>query len=187
MEGIVSRLLGMLRSERGQLPVVRERIILASLIQQSWKPFAQRAEAKQLQISTDIAAGDEIDTDPTLLRSIITSLLDNAVEYTPAGCKLQLQARVRDGRLAVQVSNTVQHLAQADLPNLFERFWRKDLARSSTEHSGLGLSLARAFAHALAYELTATFDGDSFLQLQISGPATANNVPIDSPSTVSSR
>jgi two-component system sensor histidine kinase QseC len=169
MEGMVRRLLTLLRSENGQLPAVRERIGMRPLIEQAWKPFAQRAKLKRLQFFHHATAGDEVETDPVLLRSILTSLLDNAVEYTPAGGKLVIDSKVQNGRVHLEIANNVENLTAEDVSRLFDRFWRKDPARSSGEHSGLGLSLARGFAQALGYELTARLDGTSMLSLQLSG------------------
>lgn len=54
-----------------------------------------------------------------------------------------------------------------DVPKLFDRFWRRDRARSGSDHSGLGLSLARAFALALGYRLSATLDRGAQLTLTL--------------------
>ncbi len=112
-----------------------------------------------------------IETDPILLRSILLNLAQNAVEYAPRGGSIHVACAIDAGRFAVSVSNTVDQLTAKDVPRLFDRFWRGDAARSGTEHSGLGLSLARAFARTLQCELTATLD-ESCLTLGLSGPAT---------------
>jgi two-component system sensor histidine kinase QseC len=103
-----------------------------------------------------------------LARSILTNLLDNVMEYTPVGGVVRIEGHVEGQQLKLRVSNTVENLTPEDLPKLFDRFWRKDLARSANEHSGLGLPLARAFARALGGELTAALDGQSCLTLTFS-------------------
>ncbi len=67
----------------------------------------------------------------------------NAVKYTPPGGEVTV--RLVDGpeQVALQVQDTGIGIAPGDLPNVFERFWRADLARSRTgEHPGTGLGLA---------------------------------------------
>jgi signal transduction histidine kinase len=174
MEGIVTRLLALLRSERGQLPVAMERIQLASLVENVWRTFAKQAANKQLKVAMEVPEKAEIETDPVLARSILANLLDNAMEYTPAGGTVRIEGRVEAQQLKLRVSNTVENLTAEDLPKLFDRFWRKDLARSANEHSGLGLPLARGFARALGGDLTAELDGGSCLTLTFSGPNHSN-------------
>lgn len=174
MEGIVTRLLAMLRSERGQLSVTPERIRLAPLLESIWWPFSEKAAERKLEISRDVPDGAEIESDPVLLRSILTNLFDNAVEYTPSGGKIQVRGGVRDGRFTLQVANDAGQVAPADVPKLFGRFWRKDPARSGNERSGLGLPLSRAFAQALGCDLSAALDDESRLTLTLSGPVTAS-------------
>jgi signal transduction histidine kinase len=67
----------------------------------------------------------------------------------------------------LRVVNTLENLDERDLPHLFERFWRKDAARSPGSHTGLGLSLARVFAQSLGCELTASFAGPARLALTL--------------------
>ena len=176
MEGIVTRLLALLRSERGQMSVATERVALAPLVERLWRPYQDGAASRSLNVSFDLPKDATIQTDPVLLHSILANLLENAMEYTPQGGKVCLRGELNGGKYQLLVSNTVQHLSSADVSHFFDRFWRKDAARSGTEHSGLGLPLARAFARALGGDLVAALDGDSQLTLTLSGPTVAAGV-----------
>jgi signal transduction histidine kinase len=180
MEGLVTRLLTLLRSEGGLLLVTPEQVKLEPLTAGVWKTFAYRAAAKRLHYSCKVPDDAEIETDPVLLRSILTNLMDNAVEYTPPGGMVRIDSRLETDRFTLRVANTFEHLTREDVCKLFDRFWRKDPARSDNEHRGLGLSLSRSFAHTLRYELAATIDDKSLLILALSGP-----VRFISPGTVS--
>ncbi len=171
MEGIVNRLLALLRSEHGQLPVKREPVHLAPLVKGVCRTFAERASKKQLKLTLDVPEEAKIETDPVLVRSIVANLIDNAVEYTPIGGMIQVAGEMDAGRIKLRVSNTVENLTPEDMRKLFDRFWRKDLARSGSEHAGLGLPLARAFAHLVGGELTAALAEPSRLTLTFSSPA----------------
>ena len=103
----------------------------------------------------DVPAGARLDTDRALFGSILANLFSNAVEYTPTGGTILIRHTTQGDRWSFSVTNTAGHLRPEDLPHLFQRFWRKDTARSTPEHSGLGLSLARAFADTLEMTLRA--------------------------------
>jgi two-component system sensor histidine kinase QseC len=172
MEGIVTRLLALLRCERGQLPVATKRVAVAPLIKSVWQTFAERAATKELRITIDAADGVEVRTDPVLLRSILTNLIDNAVEYTPRGGSIGVEGAVKDDRFLLRVTNTTDCLAPEDLTHLFERFWRKESARSDSKHVGLGLSLTKAFCDGLGLKLDAQFLDHSTLSITVTGPTT---------------
>ena len=70
----------------------------------------------------------------------------------------------------VQVNNLVSDLLPADVPRLFERFWRKEPARSGGLHVGLGLSLARAFAEAMEWTLDARLTSGGILEMTLLAP-----------------
>ena len=85
-----------------------------------------------------LADGDRI-------TQVLLNLLDNARHHTPAGGALTVGARVEGKNLAIWVSDTGTGIDPADLPNIFDRFYRADRARSgSTGGSGLGLSIVKA-------------------------------------------
>jgi len=178
MENLVNVLLAMHRGEQGKIAVASEPVALAELLAGAWKPFAQKAGGKRLDFSCAIPAGATIKTDAALLRSILTNLLDNAVEYTPAGGAVRVEWTGKtgeNGRFELRAANTVANLGADDVAKLFDRFWRKDPARSGSEHSGLGLSLARAYARVLGFEIAAALEGGdgggARLVVILSGPS----------------
>lgn len=90
--------------------------------------------------------------DPDRLRQILGNLVTNAVRHTPAGGTVTLRA-IPDG---VAIEDTGTGIAPADLPRIFDRFWRADGSRNrSTGGSGLGLSIARKLARAHGGDLIA--------------------------------
>ncbi|HKB57827.1 MAG TPA: ATP-binding protein, partial [Lacunisphaera sp.] len=71
------------------------------------------------------------------------------------------------------------NLEADDAARLFDPFWRKEAARSGGQHVGLGLSLARTFAVAMGWTLSATLDAQRRLELQLaSGGDTLGTAPI---------
>jgi two-component system, OmpR family, sensor kinase len=74
-------------------------------------------------------------------------LLDNAVKYTPEGGEVMVRVREGDGQVELEVSDTGVGIPDAQLPLIFERFYRADPSRT-TGGAGLGLSIARQIAEA---------------------------------------
>lgn len=167
LESMLTHLLALARGERGELSAQCERVALRPLMQEVCEHFHARAVARQLTLNCRVPAEATADSDPALLRSILTNLVDNAVSYAPRGGIVDVEADLDDVGCRLRVVNPVENLDAHDLPHLFERFWRKDAARSPDGHTGLGLSVARVFAQALGFELTATFAGPARLALTL--------------------
>ena len=81
---------------------------------------------------------------------------DNAVQYTPAGGRIVVEGRLRDGRTDTSVTDTGPGIAAEQLPRIFDRFYRAEAARTrGGGGTGLGLAIARDLAHAQGGDLTA--------------------------------
>jgi signal transduction histidine kinase len=82
--------------------------------------------------------------DARRLRQLFLNLVTNAIKYTPRGGRVELSLSQRvGGEIAFTVRDSGIGIAAADLPHVFERFWRADRARSrGGERSGFGLGLA---------------------------------------------
>ena len=156
MESLVTRMLALARGEGGQLATQCEPVDLAVIVNAAWRPFAARAAARSLQVEFPVGPIPAT-ADPVLLRSILGNLLDNAVDYTPPGGEIRIAMETGGG---LRIANTAGDLTSDDVSQIFERFWRKEAARSGGEHVGLGLSLARIFATAMDWRLEAALEAD---------------------------
>jgi signal transduction histidine kinase len=146
---MLGQLLILARGEQNELRVESELVDVGALVSEVCRKFQGKAELRHVSLKLHLAGETNALSDPALLRSILMNLIDNALEYSPAGEAVTVEVGSGDGRIEIRVINAVHDVSEQDLPRLFERFWRKDAARSSDGHTGLGLSLARVFAKAL--------------------------------------
>ena len=89
------------------------------------------------------------------LDQILNNLLANALRHTPEGGTVTVRATPSDGGVRLLVSDTGEGIPPADLPYVFDRFWRGDRARTHGEGagSGLGLAIARQLVEAHGGEI----------------------------------
>jgi signal transduction histidine kinase len=95
--------------------------------------------------------------DLTRMRQLFLNLVTNAIKYTPRGGEVELRLSRRGYDAAFAVRDTGIGIAAADLPYVFERFWRADRARSRAAErggSGLGLAISQYIAQAHGGQLT---------------------------------
>jgi two-component system sensor histidine kinase KdpD len=109
--------------------------------------------------------------DPRLTATALAHLLENAAQYSPPGSAVRLTVRVgRDG-LTLQVRDHGPGIAAADLPHLFERFYRGSAARSRTSGTGMGLWIVRGLLAAENGRVWAEDCADGGAQFTIVVPA----------------
>jgi signal transduction histidine kinase len=89
-----------------------------------------------------------------MLQRLLANLLDNAVKYTAAGGSVTVSVADTAAQVSISVQDSGCGIEPADLPRIFERFYRCDQSRSKPG-IGLGLSLARAIARAHGGDITA--------------------------------
>ena len=81
--------------------------------------------------------------DLTRLRQLMLNLVTNAIKYTPRGGRVTISLTRGEEVVTLTVEDTGIGIAAADLPYVFERFWRADRVRSrASERGGFGLGLA---------------------------------------------
>lgn len=86
---------------------------------------------------------------PDSLVQVVTNLVSNAMQYTPAGGEIQVTTRTGPEWVSLMVADSGCGIAAEDLPHLFERFYRADKSRARSEgHFGLGLAIVKAIVDA---------------------------------------
>jgi signal transduction histidine kinase len=122
-----------------------------------------QALAQARSIHIELLAPEEVhlEADPEDLEVIWVNLLENAVQYSPAGSKVGVRVQRNGGSTAcVSVQDSGPGIPQEQLPHIFQRFYRGDPSRSrSTGGFGLGLAICKAMVAAYGGEIQA-FSGN---------------------------
>jgi two-component system heavy metal sensor histidine kinase CusS len=169
MENVVVNLLALARWEGKQYTVQTSRVPLRELAAGCWSNAAAEAEAKGMTLALEIPEGLAIVTDREKLGLILSNLLSNAAAHGSPGGVVTCSATISGDDFTLRVANPTAELTPADLPRIFDRFWRKDAARSSGRHAGLGLSLVSALCELLGFRKEARLRGGVF-EIILSGP-----------------
>lgn len=139
---MVSSMLFLARADNAQQALAPEPLGTAHEFATLLDFFDAAAEAGGVTLG---AAGDcAVVADPLLLRRALSNLIANALHYTPRGGTVALEARAFAGTVEISVRDSGAGIAAAHLPHLFDRFYRADAARSSSDSTGLGLAVVRS-------------------------------------------
>jgi len=138
-------LLMLSKMDADRLEFETRRIPVAAFIESCMETAQPRARDKDLRLSVSrVEKIPDIAGDRRRLTEVLQNLLDNAIQYTPAGGEIMVSAGVADSEVVFTVSDTGIGIPQAEQPRIFERFYRADVARSrEVGGTGLGLSIAK--------------------------------------------
>jgi signal transduction histidine kinase len=169
MEKIVNNLLSLSRWDQEIDPVKTEEVDLGTLVDENWERLLADAQEKEIKLDCRIKAGTKLFTDREKFEMIVRNLLENAIAYSVPGSRIRCRLEPGNPSVHLIFENQATNLCQEDVNHLFDRFWRKDKARSEVNHSGLGLSIVKALADLLKIELKPELlDGNWFrMQLKI--------------------
>ena len=133
------------KMDADRLEFETRRIPVGPFIESCIETAQPRARDKDLRLSVNQANKiPDIAGDRRRLTEVLQNLLDNAIQYTPAGGQIMVSAGVTGSEVTFTVSDTGIGIPQADQPRIFERFYRVDVARSrEVGGTGLGLSIAK--------------------------------------------
>jgi signal transduction histidine kinase len=134
-------------AESGTMKLVPGRVVLANVAQEAISLFVDEAEEKGVALESRIQPNLEATADRTRLRQVLANLIENAVKYTPAGGRVEIDALKERGEVALSVRDTGIGIAESDVPFIWDRLYRADASRSA-RGLGLGLSLVKAIVEA---------------------------------------
>ena len=104
--------------------------------------WSLRSAEKKIALTADIAPGlPAISADVFRLEQVMGNLIENAIKYTNTGGSVTVRAAAADDGVEICVEDTGLGIPAADVPRIFERFYRADKGRSR-EHGGTGLGLS---------------------------------------------
>jgi heavy metal sensor kinase len=152
---IVEDMFTLARADAGSYPVHRTLMYLDEIVDDVVRAARVLADAKPVSIAFATLESAAFSGDEELVRRLIGNLLDNAVRHAPARSTVEVRLREAAGNYVLSVSDTGDGIPPESQPHIFERFFRGDMARtSSTGGAGLGLALARWVARAHGGDVT---------------------------------
>jgi len=165
---LVGDLLALARADAGivlqRRRVELDRILLDVVADARYLARGQRLEIDALE--PVILMGD-----PDRLRQLLLALLDNAVKYTPASGRIAVALVKNSTHARLTVTDDGVGIPAADLPHVFDRFYRADPARSRDPGgTGLGLPIARWIVEQHGGDITVTSEPGSGTQVRIQLP-----------------
>jgi signal transduction histidine kinase len=117
-------------------------VALGDVVLEMLELFTPKFREKQIDVETALdGAQSPVMADPNALAQTVRNLLQNALQYTPSGGRVRVIGTRNADSTTVAFTNTGEGIAEADLPFIFERFYRGEKSRSR-EHGGAGIGLA---------------------------------------------
>jgi NtrC-family two-component system sensor histidine kinase KinB len=145
---IVNQLLDISRLESGQLPLEREQLGIATLLEEVARRFEPLTEEADIETTVEAAPGlPTVHADRSLINRVLDNLLDNAIKFTPDGGQVRLWACEDRGRapggLLIGVTDSGRGIPQEAQARLFSKFQQVSSVEGRRRGTGLGLAFCR--------------------------------------------
>lgn len=154
LEYMVNDLLDIARSEAGTFKLDLEQVDVRAMVLEVIESL--RPQALEANLALDAAIPEEVpqlDLDPERIERVLANLISNAIKFTPARGRIQVQVRVDGERLRCEVADTGRGIAPEDLPKLFSPFSQLDAGKQQKGGTGLGLSICKTIVEAHGGEI----------------------------------
>jgi signal transduction histidine kinase len=142
---LVDDLLDLSRISRGKIELRRQRVELASVVQQAIETSRPLIEANRHRLSVTLPPRPiAVEADTTRLAQVFSNLLNNAAKYTEPGGSIHLTIDQQDDQAVVTVRDSGIGISRDMLPKLFQMFTQFEPSREQSQGGlGIGLSLVK--------------------------------------------
>ncbi len=162
LQRLVNDLQELSKLESGYLPIDTQAVAIAPLVAQVCDRFAaQLVNSDRVKLISDLPENlPAVWGDPARIEQILVNLLSNAFRHTDVGTisvRVYTQTASGTNLVWIAVADTGEGIAEADLPRVFERFWRADRSRDRVSGgSGVGLAICRRLVELQSGTITVT-------------------------------
>ena len=150
LERLVDDLQLLTLADSGQLHFDRKRLDLANVAQRTVGLFEAEAADRNISLILDMKPDlPAVLADEQRVGQVLGNLVGNALRYINPNGQVKISAGSSGAQVEIAVSDTGPGLSEADLPHLFDRFWRGEKSRArASGGAGLGLAIARQLVEA---------------------------------------
>ena len=149
MKDLVQKMLTLARMEDDPNRGAWESMDLSDMVMEGALAFEATAFEKGLTIDENVESGLVVKGNRAQVQSVLECLLDNACKYADPGSSVTVSLEKAGKRAKLTVHNTGSYIPPADLPHVFERFYRADKSRTASDSSGLGLAIVQSVVESM--------------------------------------
>lgn len=163
LKSLISDLIDASKISSGNIELDMQPLDLRSMLMMAEGEFEERFEDAKLTVRMALPESAEmISADGSQLYRVLDNLFSNTAKYAKEGTEVRLTMTQEDGYVQVLLSNTSRDYLEKSGDELLERFVRGDQARSSSEGSGLGLSIAKNLTELMGGQFSVEAGGYTF-------------------------
>ena len=162
LRGLVTDLNWLAETDHGELRLTREASSVGKLLTAELDRWQPQSQARQVELSLQVSADlPDMHLDRMRMSQALGNVLTNAIHCTEPGGHIVLRAALdSDEALAISIIDDGIGIYAADLPHVFDRFYRTDQSRSrGIAGTGLGLAITRAIVEAHGGTIAVVSDG----------------------------
>ncbi len=168
MQQLISQMLTLSDVERPDTALSMQPVDLAAIATKAALEMESLAYEKRVTLETALPGECMLRSNPDYLRRIVSSLLENALKYEPAGGRVRLTLMRDKRRARLSVQNFGSSIPEEDLPHVFDRFYRGDKSRKNEYGSfGLGLAITKEMAEKLGGEISVSSSAEDGTVFQV--------------------
>lgn len=153
LKELINDLFELSQLESGYIDLNLQHASLSDLLSDTLSALRTMAERRGVRLDGHVSSEiDPVRIDPEKIQRVLYNLLINAIRHTPSGGQVMLSASLVGDHVQVTVTDSGEGIASADLPHIFERFYRGERARTrdtdGQRGAGLGLAIAQGLVEA---------------------------------------
>lgn len=148
MKNLIQGMITLTRADEGVQKIQMENVDASQVLNESLEDYADLMESIGLQVKEKIAEKAVIEADPKVLSQVFSILLDNALKYCDPQGTVSVSLK-RSRKTEIRFENTCRQVDFLEVERLFDRFYRADPSRNSSDGFGIGLSMARSLMNAM--------------------------------------
>ena len=144
---MLNTLMDISEAESGTMHLRREPVHLGDIVARAMDLYRDVADAKGIVLTVHAHADIVVEADGTRLEQVAANMIDNALKYTPAGGRVDIEVLTNGAHAQLRVRDSGVGIPHDQQPRIWDRLFRGDTSRSE-RGLGLGLSLVKAVVEA---------------------------------------
>ena len=144
---LVTEAVRMSQIAAGKIQLEKHPLVLRELLQKVLEHFGPRVEGRTLNLSVDDHSPPVL-ADPDLISLALRQLIDNSLKYSPPGSPIDITADTQEARVTIRVRDRGPGIPEWERERIFDKYYRRKIAKNPVPGTGLGLHIAREIIRA---------------------------------------